>query len=146
MKKQAQQHPQDDATLLLAPVSACICAMSSDYIRKASQITAILQGKWKLQILCAMRNDSVRLSQLMRLLPAASKKSLRASLRDLEAENIVVRCDLSDNVLHVEYKLVDRLREVIGSLLDQLARWGEIIEAEKTNFPGPMLSKLNGQR
>ncbi len=106
----------------------------SDYIGTVSRVAAILQGKWKLQILCAMRDRPVRLSQLMRLLPAASKKALRASLRDLEAAQIVVRRDLSDTVLHVEYEFADHLREVIGSLLDQLAVWGEIIEAEKNNL------------
>ena len=133
MQKRAQQQRKDKATPLLAPVPACICGTSSDYIRKASQITTILQGKWKLQVLCAMRNDAVRISQLMRVLPAASKKSLRASLRELEAEKIVVRRDLSNNVLHVEFKSIDHLSEVMGSLLAQLARWGEIIEAEKTS-------------
>lgn len=111
-----------------------MCGTNSDYIREASQVIRILQGKWKLQILCAMRGDAVRLSQLMRLLPAASKKSLRASLRDLEAAQIVVRRDLSDTVLHVEYEFADHLKEVIGCLLDQLARWGEVIEAQKKSL------------
>ncbi len=104
------------------------------HIRKISEVTKMLQGKWKLEILCAMRDEPVRLSQLTRLLPDASKKSLRASLRDLEAAQIVVRRDLSDTVLHVEYEFADHLKEVVGSLLDQLARWGEIIEAEKNSL------------
>lgn len=108
--------------------------MSSDctnYIQTVSEVTAILQGKWKLQILCAMRNEPVRLSQLMRLLPAASKKALRASVRDLESAQIVVRRDLCDTVLNVEYDFADHLRGVIASLLDQLAHWAELIAAEK---------------
>lgn len=134
MQKQVPEQ-QDEVGLSLIPVHVhSMCSTNSDYIREASRVIAILQGKWKLQILCAMRHDAVRLSQLMRLLPAASKKSLRASLRDLEAAQIVVRRDLSDTVLHVEYEFADHLKEVVGSLLDQLARWGELIEAEKNSL------------
>jgi hypothetical protein len=65
------------------------------YIHKVSRVTEMLQGKWTLQILCAMRTEPVRLSQLMRFIPSASKKALRASLRALEAAEIVVRHDMS---------------------------------------------------
>jgi DNA-binding HxlR family transcriptional regulator len=44
-------------------------------------------------ILYAMRTEPVRLSQLMRFIPSASKKAHRASLRELEAAEIVVRHD-----------------------------------------------------
>jgi DNA-binding HxlR family transcriptional regulator len=80
------------------------------YIYKVSRVTEMLQGKWTLQILCAMRTEPVRLSQLMRFIPSASKKALRASLRALEAAEIVVRHDMSGIVLHVEYDFADNMR------------------------------------
>ena len=46
------------------------------YIKKVTRVKEILDGKWKLQILCAMRTGPVRLSQLTRLAPAASKKGI----------------------------------------------------------------------
>jgi DNA-binding HxlR family transcriptional regulator len=82
------------------------------YIRKVTRVKEILDGKWKLQILCAMRSGPVRLSQLTRLAPAASKKGLRANLRSLESSHIVVRRDLSDSVLHVEYDFEDKRARV----------------------------------
>ena len=91
----------------------------------------MLQGKWKLQILCAMRTEPVRLSQLTRRIPSASKKALRASLRSLEAAEIVVRRDLSSTVLHVEYDFAYDMRGIVCSLLDQLADWGQILEAKE---------------
>jgi len=105
-------------------------------IRNVSRVTEMLQGKWTLQILCAMRTEPVRLSQLTRLFPAASKKALRASLRSLEMAGIVVRRDMSGLVLHVEYDFADDMRTTICSLLDHLARWGEILEGkEKVPIP-----------
>jgi DNA-binding HxlR family transcriptional regulator len=91
----------------------------------------MLQGRWKLQILCAMRTEPVRLSQLTRRIPSASKKALRASLRSLEAAEIVVRRDLSSTVLHVEYDFTYDMRGIGCSLLDQLADWGQILEAKE---------------
>ena len=72
-----------------------------------------------------MRAQSVRLSELRREIPFASKKALTASLRYLEAAGVVVRIDMSSNVLHVEYELADSMREPLGTLLDLLAEWGK---------------------
>jgi DNA-binding HxlR family transcriptional regulator len=106
------------------------------YIRRVSQVTDMLRGKWTLQILCSMHAEPVRLSQLTRLIPSASKKALRASLRSLEAAEIVVRHDKSDAVLHVEYDFADDMRAVVSSLLDHLADWGRILEGKgKTRSP-----------
>jgi len=91
----------------------------------------MLQGKWTLRILCAMRSQPIRLSQLTRLIPSASKKALRASLRSLEAAEIVVRHDMSGIVLHVEYDFAEEMRVAVCSLLDQLAVWGETLEAKE---------------
>lgn len=85
----------------------------------------LLQGKWKLQILCSMCAGPVRLGQLARLVPGASKKMLTQNLRKLEADGIVLRTDLSDVVLHVEYDLNPVLRDSIADILNQLAKWSD---------------------
>ena len=96
-------------------------------------MTHILEGKWKLPILCAMRSKPVRLSQLTRLFPLASEKTLRANLRSLESAQIVVRRDMSEAALHVEYDFYDDIREVICSLLDNLTEWGHVLEYKKAS-------------
>jgi DNA-binding HxlR family transcriptional regulator len=113
--------------------------MLSDCVTRTQNVTRIrriLQGKWTLHILCAMREQPVRLSQLTRLIPSASKKALRAGLRDLEAAEIVVRRDLSDTVLHVEYDFANDMREAVCSLLDQLGKWGVVTEAMDGQLDG----------
>jgi DNA-binding HxlR family transcriptional regulator len=108
-------------------------------IRHVTQITKLLQGKWALPILCAMRNSPVRLSQLTRLIPAASKKALCANLRALERAEIVERRDMSDKVLHMEYSFSDDMRESLESFVDHLEGWGRTLNAktEKTAGPSP---------
>jgi len=87
---------------------------ASQFAHHSSFTTETLfQGKWKVRILCAMRSGPIRLGQLARLIPHASKKVLTQSLRDLEASGIVLRRDLSDVVLH---------RRTVASRLEQLEK------------------------
>lgn len=99
------------------------------YIRKLERVTELIQGKWALQILCALRHRPIRLSQLKRLHPLASKKALRATLRSLEERKIIVRRDLSDKVLHVEYNFSDAAKRTIPETLDIMAVCGERLES-----------------
>ena len=94
------------------------------YAEQVSRVIELLQGKWTVQILCAMRERPTRLSELRRVIPSASKKGLTANLRSLEAARIVLRRDLSSSVLHVEYEIAETMREPLSALLDQLAEWG----------------------
>jgi DNA-binding HxlR family transcriptional regulator len=100
--------------------------MGTSYTGRVSRVIELLQGKWTVQILCAMRARPVRLSELKREIPPASKKALTANLRSLEAAHIVLRRDLSSSVLRVEYEITDTIREPLSALLDQLAEWGRL--------------------
>jgi DNA-binding HxlR family transcriptional regulator len=88
-------------------------------------VDVLLQGKWSIQVLCAMRFGPVRLGQLGRSVSGASKKMLAQALRKLEANGIVVRRDLSELVLHVEYALHPDVRDSVVALIDQLEQWGD---------------------
>jgi DNA-binding HxlR family transcriptional regulator len=98
---------------------------SERYSRLASHAVELMQGKWKMQILSAMCTGPVRLGQLARLIPSASKKVLTENLRELEASGIVVRRDLSGAVRHVEYDFSEAMRPAMISMLDHLADLGE---------------------
>ncbi len=99
---------------------------NSIYVEQVSLVIELLQGKWTVQILCAMREHPTRLSELRRLIPSASKKALTASLRSLEAERLIVRRDLSNSVLRVEYEIAETMHEPLWALLDRLSEWGRL--------------------
>jgi DNA-binding HxlR family transcriptional regulator len=101
---------------------SCACNIRRDLI-----VVGMFQRKWTFHILRAMRQQPVRLSQLTRSIPGASKKALRAALRDLESAQIITRRDLSGLLLHVEYEYTDNMKEVTCALLDHLAEWSEAI-------------------
>jgi DNA-binding HxlR family transcriptional regulator len=100
--------------------------ISVSYRQNVLSAAKLLQAKWMIEILCAVRERPVRLSELKRKFPLASKKALTARLRYLEAARIVQRRDLSGAVLHVEYSLTDNIQTPLGTLLDSFAEWGKL--------------------
>jgi DNA-binding HxlR family transcriptional regulator len=95
--------------------------ISDDYCRSCTDTVHLVQGKWKMHILCSIRSGPVRLGQLRRELRTASKKVLTENLRELEDAGLVVRRDLGGSVRHVEYDFIEEVRPAIESMLDHLA-------------------------
>ena len=83
----------------------------------------LVQGKWKIGILCRLQEGPARLGDLRRLLPAASKKMLTQHLRQMERHKLIIRADLSGKVSHVEYSLSKPGGVAVSSLLNFLAGW-----------------------
>ena len=52
---------------------------------------------------------------------------LAQGLRRLEANSIVVRKDLSDLVLHVEYEMRSDVHQSVFAIVDQLSAWGGVL-------------------
>ena len=94
---------------------------TENYCRSCTESVHLLQGKWKMHILCSIRSGPVRLGRLRRELRTASKKVLTENLRELEGAGLVVRQDLGGTVMHVEYDFRDEVRPAIESMLDHLA-------------------------
>ena len=97
---------------------------AEEYCRSCIGTVHLVQGKWKMHILCSIRSRPVRLGQLVRELPSASKKVLTENLRDLEDAGLVIRRDLGGSVRHVEYDFKDEMRPALHSLLDNLSDFG----------------------
>ena len=114
---------------------------SVDYSCAADIAICLLQGKWRIQILCVMRGGPTRLGQLARLIPSASRKVLTENLRKLHSAGLIVRNDLSSHILHVEYDLAEPVKAATYELLDQLAKWGDAYEAAGAKHPTPEREK-----
>src|ERR1700678_3719044 len=66
-----------------------------DCARRANLTIEILfQGKWKAQILCAMRSGPIRLGQLARVVPGASKTMSALLLIRSSRRRTVLKCRL----------------------------------------------------
>ena len=84
---------------------------------------ALIQGKWKIGILSSVQRGPVRLSQLRRMFPQASKKMLAQSLREMESDGLIIRTDLSGRLRHVEYSLSDSGGFAVLQLMNTLTEW-----------------------
>jgi len=70
-----------------------------------------------------MIDRPVRLGQLRRLIPHASKKVLVQQLHELEKDGIIERTDLSGRIKHVEYSLSAPLGIAVINLVGTLSGW-----------------------
>lgn len=84
----------------------------------------LIQGKWKTRILSRLQHGPVRLSELRRMFPEASKKMLTQHLREMEKDGLVVRKDLSGRLRHVEYSLSESMGSAVLHLIRTLTNWG----------------------
>jgi len=84
----------------------------------------LVQGKWKIGILCRLQEGSARLGDLRRLFPQASKKMLAQPLRQMEQDGIIARSDSSGKVPHVEYSMSEPGGVTVCRLLHFLSMWG----------------------
>ena len=90
---------------------------------------ALVQGKWKIGILCRLQQGPARFGDLRRLFPQTSKKMLTQHLRQMEQDGLIVRTDLSAQVPHVEYSLSNLRGRSVLNLIDFLAQWGTALVA-----------------
>ena len=73
---------------------------------------------------CLMEFDVVRFNELRRYLKNVSDKTLSNNLKELEADQLIIRKEYPQIPPKVEYSLSDRGRSLM-TVLDQLCIWGE---------------------
>ena len=84
----------------------------------------LIGSKWKLLILRNLLVRPWRFNELRASLEGISQKVLTNSLRELEADGIVIRTVFPEVPPRVEYSLSE-LGETMRPVLDAMQRWGE---------------------
>ena len=93
---------------------------------------SIIGGKWKLRIICTLYVDGTqRYNDLLKKTSGITNTMLAASLRELEAEGIVIRNHYAEIPPRVEYSLTDHGKD-LWPILHRLAHWasGEKYEGD----------------
>ena len=89
-----------------------------------SYTLSLISGKHKMVILyCLMEFQVVRFNELKRYLKTISDKTLSTSLKELEADRLIVRTEYPQIPPKVEYSLSRRGKSLMA-VLDQLCVWG----------------------
>lgn len=106
--------------------------MIREYIENAnfeetgfSYTMSLISGKHKMVILyCLMEFEVVRFNELKRYLKKISDKTLSNNLKELEADQLIIRKEYPQIPPKVEYSLSKRGQSLM-KILDQLCVWGE---------------------
>ena len=89
------------------------------------KVIDIVGGKWKIMILCVIdRDEVVRYGDLKRTVFGITNTMLAQSLKELEADGLVIRKQYDEMPVRVEYSLSKKAKTLIPILLD-LKKWGE---------------------
>jgi len=83
----------------------------------------IIGGKWKGVILFHLLGGTKRFNELRRLMPDVTQRMLTRQLRELEADQIIVRTIYQEIPPKVEYSLTE-FGETLEPILKMLQKWG----------------------
>lgn len=90
-----------------------------------SYTLSLIQGKYKMTILYTLMTFGVvRFNEMKKYIGAISYKTLSATLKELEADQLVHREEYPQIPPKVEYSLTLRGQSLIP-ILDQMCEWGE---------------------
>lgn len=85
---------------------------------------SLISGKYKPIILyCLMEYEPVRFNEMQRYLKKVADKTLSQNLKELEADDLIIRRVYPQIPPKVEYSLTDKGHSLV-KVLDQLCEWG----------------------
>ena len=84
----------------------------------------VLNGKWKPALLHAISMDIKRPSELLRLLPGATRRVLNVQLKELEAHGMIEKKTYPQLPPKVEYSLTEIGRSLLP-VIDAMNLWGD---------------------
>jgi DNA-binding HxlR family transcriptional regulator len=91
----------------------------------------MIEGKWKIDILCELGAASRRFGRLRQSIPAISEKMLAQQLRELESDGLVARKVYSEVYSESPAKVVYSLTArgaAFNTSAGALCRWGEQLD------------------
>lgn len=84
----------------------------------------LIGGKWKALILWHLGDNTLRFSELKRVLPKITPKMLTQQLRELETSGLVSRFIYTQIPPKVEYSLTPDGKSILP-ILDTMCQWGQ---------------------
>ena len=99
--------------------AACPCSESC----LLGDALAVIGGKWKIRIICALYVDgTLRYNDILKRIAGITNTMLATSLKQLEADEIVIRTLYPEIPPRVEYSLTDH-GKALWPILHRLAHW-----------------------
>ncbi|MEP6583353.1 MAG: helix-turn-helix domain-containing protein [Ginsengibacter sp.] len=83
----------------------------------------ILNGKWKISIMCSLNENKKRFKELQRDIGRITGKMLSKELKELEMNELVNRNVLNTKPVTVEYELTS-YGATLEKVIEELVNWG----------------------
>lgn len=87
------------------------------------KILDIIGGKWSMSIIYALILGKKRFKELERMIPGISTRMLVKELKNMEANDIVIRKAFATVPPTVEYSLTEKGRK-LEPIINELQKWG----------------------
>lgn len=85
---------------------------------------SLISGKWKMPILYLLsKKNIVRFNEMSRMLGSITYKTLSTQLKELEADELIIRKEYPQIPPKVEYSLSEKGKSLIP-ILDAMCNWG----------------------
>lgn len=84
----------------------------------------LIGRRWSGAILRAMLSGSARFSEIAATVPGLSDRLLSERLKELEAEDVIVRTVHPETPVRIEYHLTER-GQALAPVIDSISTWAE---------------------
>jgi len=115
------------------------CAPDPVHLADFQRPIRAVSGKWKLEILVAMMNGTMRFGALRRSLGGITRHMLTAQLRELERDGLVSRAAFAEKPLRVEYELSDAAYGLLPAFRE-LLKWSKLYGPR--GGPSPLIAAV----
>lgn len=88
----------------------------------------VIGGRWKVLIIHSLLNGTMRFNQLQRDLTGITHRTLSRQLREMEADQLIIRNNFNEIPPHVEYSL-SPLGYSLKTILYAMDEWGKNYDA-----------------
>ena len=107
--------------------------LTEDALSCPAEVTLeFLAGKWRPMIIYWLLLGPTRFNELQRRLRAITHRTLSKTLKEMEADELVIRRDYGEIPPRVDYSLTPRGRS-LEPILREMERWARADEAQRGN-------------
>lgn len=90
----------------------------------AEHALEFLSGKWRPMVIFWLMDEPLRFNELQRRLGAITHRTLSKTLKEMEADGLVIRKDYREIPPRVDYSLTDRGRS-LEPVLEAMEAWAK---------------------
>ena len=115
---------EDDKRLELAKEVLANPRNQKEEIQALQDTIYVIGGKWKLPIINSICNGNKRFREIERSIPGITTRMLSRELKEMEANQLIVRTVTPTSPVMVEYTSSDYCRS-FGDIILEMIKWGK---------------------